>query len=368
MKKFGRALFVLGAGLVSGLALVASAAGTTSTSGVRVRHLQVPISALAMDGSRIAYDVSARYATNPKATNKVLVWNLGTGKTVKVSGKKTAAADSTSTGAGVFQLAIAGSRVAWLVNEGGNLEGDDYLFTSSLPSPKEHQVATAMRSGTFCPGRSSGSCAGPWLGGLVGSGNLIAMNRWTTDATGVVSAGQLDVLDGTKLKQVATGTNTVQAAVADEGRVAMLRTDGTVALYSATADKPLLTVDTPANTEVVALRGKNLLVGTKTQQLQLYNAHTGSLRKTFSARSNRPPRNLDVQGNVAIYTTGNAGVLHAVNLSTGKDRVIAERHGGIEFAHIDSAGLAYAGNGFGTNYGKGTLVFLPLAKVRAAVG
>jgi len=181
------------------------------------------VAALAIDGDRIAYDASAEYVTTPHATNKVLVWNVHTGKTVKVSGEKTAAADSSSTGAGVFQLAIAGSRVAWLVNEGGNLEGDDYLFTASTTKPKEHQVASEVRTGTFCPGRSSGSCAGQWLGGVVGSGNLIAANRWTTDATGAVTAGQLDLLRGTKLKQVATGANTVQAAVADGGRIAVLR-------------------------------------------------------------------------------------------------------------------------------------------------
>jgi hypothetical protein len=367
MKKLGRALLVLIAGLLSGLALVASATGTTTTSGTKVRHLQVPVAALAIDGSRIAYDASARYVTKPQATNKVLVWNVRTGKTIKVSGRKTAAADSTSTGAGVFQLAVAGSRVAWLVNEGGNLEGDDYLFTSSMTKPKERQVASEIRTGDACPGRSQGRCAGQWLGGLVGSESLIAVNRWTTDGTGAVTAGQLDVLSGTKLKRVAIGANTVQAATADGGRVAVLRVDGTVALYSA-AGKLLLTVHTPPNTEAVALRGKKLMVATKTGQLELYNASTGSLRKTLTARSNRQPRNLDVQGNIAIYTTGSAGVLHAVNLSSGKDRVIAERHGGILLAYIDAAGLAYAGNGFGTNYGKGTLVFMPFSLVKAAVG
>jgi hypothetical protein len=283
-----------------------------------------------------------------------------------VSGRKTASADSSSTGAGVFQLALAGSRVAWLMNEGGNLEGDDYLFTSSTVKPKEHLTASETRTGYYCPGRAASNCAGQWLGGVVGSGNLLFTNRWTTDATGAVTAGRLDVLRGIKLKQVATGVNTVQAAVADGGRVAVLHPDGSVALSSATG-KPLTTVDMP-NAEAVALKGKSLLVGTKTRQLELYNAHTGSLRKTFSARSNRQPQNLDIQGNIAIYTTGSAGVLHAVNLATGKDQVIAERHGGIEFAHIDGAGLVYAGNGSGTNFGKGTLVFVPFTKVAAAVG
>lgn len=372
MKKLGRAFLVLAAGLPASLALAASAAGTTAAQSPKVRHLHVPVAALALDGARIAYDASAQNVTTPHATNKVLVWDVRTGKTTKVSGRTTAGANGTSTGAGVFQLALAGSRVAWLVNEGGNLEGDDWLFTSSLTNPRERKVTYVMRSGDRCPGRASNGCAGSWLGGLVGSGNLIAMNRWTTDGTGAVTAGELDVLSGSRLKKVATGSDTVQAAVADGGRVAVLRADATVALYSA-AGKLLLTVHTPPNTQTVALQGKSLVVGTKTRQLELYNAHTGSLRKTLTAHSTltapgKAPRNLDVQGSIAVYTTGNAGELHAVNLSTGKDRVIAKPHGGVVLAQIDRAGLAYAGNGFGTNYGKGTLVFMPLARVAAAVG
>jgi hypothetical protein len=31
-------------------------------------------------------------------------------------------------------------------------------------------------------------------------------------------------------------------------------------------------------------------------------------------------------------------------------------------------GLAYAGNGFGTHYGKATIAFVPFARIAAAVG
>jgi hypothetical protein len=361
MKKLGRAFLVPSVGLLSALVLAAGAAGTTTRGASTVRHTDGLIGALALDGSRIAYGV------HPASTkDKVVVWNVRTGKTTKVSGLHTQRDGDSSTGSGVFQIAIAGTRVAWLTNAGGNTEGDDYLFTSSVTKPKEHHVASEIRTGDECSGRSGSLCAGQWLGGLVGSGNLLALNRWTTDGTGAVTAGQLDVLSGTKLKQVANGANTVQAAVAAGGRVAVLRADGTVALYSA-AGKLLLTVDSPSSTEAVALRGENLVVGTKTRQLELYNAHSGSLRKTLTARGSKPPRNLDVEGNIAIYTTGNAGVLHAVNLSTGKDGTVAEPHGGIVLARIDSAGLAYVDNGFGVKYGKATLAFLLFAKVAAAV-
>jgi hypothetical protein len=361
MKKLHQAFLVLAAGLLSGLALVASAAGTTAAHTAKVRHLQVPVGTLAIDGNRIAYDASARYVTKPNVTNKVLVWNVRTGKTVKVSGRNTAPADSTSTGAGVFQLAIAGSRVAWLVNEGGNLEGDDYLFTSSVTNPKERQVASAIRTGN-CPGREASHCAGPWLGGLVGSGNLIALNRWTTNSQGALASGGLYVLKGTQTKLIATGANTVQAVSADGGREAVLRSDGTVALYSASGSV-LLTVTRPS-AAAVALSGHNLVVLTKARKLAVYDTRTATLRKTLSVHG-KGPQNLDLQGNIAIYTIGSS--VRAVNLSSGKDRTVGTLTNRIAFARIDRAGLAFAGNGTGKTFGKGTLVFVPMARVAAAV-
>jgi hypothetical protein len=64
--KLGRAFLVLAAGLLAGLALVTSAAGTTSAHTQR-KHLQVAVAALAMDGDRIAYDASSKIAAKPAA-------------------------------------------------------------------------------------------------------------------------------------------------------------------------------------------------------------------------------------------------------------------------------------------------------------
>jgi hypothetical protein len=349
--------------LVSGLALVAGAAGTTATRGKQVRHLQVPIAALAIDGSRIAYDASVKNVTKPHATNRVLVWNVRTGKTVKVSGPKTAVSDDV-VGGGVLQLAIAGTRVAWLLNEGGNLESEDYLFTSSVVSPKERKVASALRTGESCGAGGGSHCAGPWLGGPVGSGNLIAMNRWTTDDNGTATDAQLDVLSGTKLKQAAAGANTLQATAADGGRVAVLHSDRAVAVYSKSG-QVLMTLP-PASAKEAALNGKNLVVVSETRQLQVYDSSTGSLEKTLPTQG-RGLHNLDVQGNIAIYTTGPS--VRAANLSSGKTRAVVTlgKHSEILFARISSAGVAYAVNGVGEFFGKGTLGFLPLARVKAAV-
>src|SRR4051812_12832118 len=357
------AVLVLAAGLLSGLALVAGAAGTTAPHSRQVRPLEVPVAALAIDGSRIAYDASAKLVTKPHATNKVLVWNVRTGKTVKVSGPKTAVSDDV-VGAGVFQLAIAGSRVAWLVNEGGNLQNEDYLFTSSLTSPKERKVASALRTGESCaPGRVATNCAGPWLGGLVGSGNVIALNRWTTDTEGDVASGGLYALKGTKTTSIASGADTVWTVSADGGREAVLRSDGSVAVYSESGSVQANV--NPPSALAVALSGKNLIVLSQGRKLELYDAGTGSLQKTISLHG-KGPQNLDAQGNIATYTAGSS--VRAVNLSSGKDTTVGTLGSRIAFARIGSAGLAYAANGVRASFGKGTLVFVPLARIKAAVG
>jgi hypothetical protein len=360
--RLGRALLLLGTGLLAGLALVASAAGTTATSTATFRQLQLPTAALAIDGDRVAYDLTARDAANRHATNKVVVWNVRTGKTTKVSGKKTAVVDGVG-GDGVFQLAIAGRRVAWLLNEGGNLESEDYLFTSSVTSPKERKVASALRTGDSCaPGSEATHCAGPWLGGLVGSGNTIALNRWTTDSTGTVASGGLYLLAGTTLKSSATGADTVLAVSSDGGREAVLRPDGSVAVYS-NSGSVSTTVEPPAP-QAVALSGKSLVVLSQGKKLELYDSHTGSVQKTFSLRG-KGPRNLDVQGKIAVYTAGKS--VYAVNLSNGKNSAVATLGNRIAFAAISSAGLAYAENGVRASFGKSTLAFMPYAKVAARV-
>jgi hypothetical protein len=361
MKKLGRALLVLAAGLVSGLALAASAAGTTRAHASRVTHFHGRIEALALDGNRIAYDVSGSGSVG----NRVLVWNAHTGKTKKVSGRQTRGADDSSTGSGVFGLAIAGTRVAWLVNVGGNTEGDDYLFASSVAKPKERKVASVTRSGDACSGGPpvvNARCGGDWLLGLVGAGSLIALDRWTTAGGPIATPSANLLVLGKTLQPVANGEPPLLPVDAAGGRIAVLRSPEDVTLYSSSGT--LLRTVHPSGAQTAALSGRNLAVLTTSRKLELYDTGTGSLRKAFAVRGSKQPRNLDVQGNLAIYTTGSA--VHAVNLTSGKDRVVAQHRGGPLFARIDRAGLVHGSNGYAP--GKGTIVFVPFARVAAAVG
>jgi hypothetical protein len=358
------------------LALAASAAGTTATP-AKTRHFNAPIGALALDGSRVAYGLSSSSGGH---ASQVFVWNLRSGKTTKVSGRLTASWPD-----GLAELALAGSRVAWIVRTGANTSSSDLLLTSSLASPHERKVASVQRGAADC-GSMGPHCAGKWIGGLVSTGGRLLVNRYTTAGHGsgkvdgvnhAVTSGTLYSLAGTTLQHVASGTEIVAAAYGDHARVAVLRPNGSVGVYSSAGKQLLSLTPTPRAAEV-ALSGGNLLVLKYGGTLALYDSSSGSLWKTFQVRGDpKLVQNLGVQGQIAIYTTGvgfglgdyRHSTLHAVNLGSGKDRVIGTFGPGyaqvIGLARIDTAGVVYSSSRVEDN---GKLVFLPWARVAAAVG
>jgi hypothetical protein len=178
------------------------------------------------------------------------------------------------------------------------------------------------------------------------------------------------------MKQVVSGPDTVESSSADGSRVAVLRSSGTVGIYSSNGGSPLTVTPTP-RARAVALSGRNLVVLEFGGTLGVFDSHSGALRKTFTLQGNpKLLQALAVHGNIAVYSKPvrfkteavSVGAIHAINLSTGKDRVVGTLGGPITLAQIGSAGLVYASNGYGAfKAGNGTLVFMPFARVAAAV-
>ncbi len=147
-------------------------------------------------------------------------------------------------------------------------------------------------------------------------------------------------------------------------------------MYSTAGGTPLTVTPTP-RARAVALSGRNLVVLEFGGKLGVFDSHTGALRKTFTLQGDpKLLQALAVHGNVAVYSKPvrfktdavSVGAIHAINLSTGKDRTVGKLNGPITLAQIDSAGLVYASNGYGAfKAGNGTLVFTPFARVAAAV-
>jgi hypothetical protein len=113
------------------IALLFVAGASASQHPTRTVTTTGEIEAIAMEGPVVAYDVGAR-ANVGQPCNRLYLWNLKTRKRKQIGrGRFTCQADDTSTGAGVAEVAVAGKRAASIVNDGGNTEMVDYLFTAT---------------------------------------------------------------------------------------------------------------------------------------------------------------------------------------------------------------------------------------------
>jgi hypothetical protein len=331
-------------GLVAAALVLALPAGA---AGPRVKNTKGWIESLAMDGPRVAYAVEGG-----SGCTKVLVWNVRTEGGAVVSGPKTCDADSTSTGAGVREIAVAGARVAWIVNQGGNSESDDYLYTATLGGQKERLVATAFRSGDV-----DGTLKGAWMNHLVGAGDRIAVNRFTTDASGTITQASLQRLD-TGLTTLVLGKPSLYAASLDLGRVAVLRPDQKVAIYDAATKQLLLTI-APTSAKEVALRKDYAVVLTRTKTVEVYDSHTGLLLRRWPVAAGAS--RLDVHSGIAAYAVGRT--VFAIRLADGRDAPIATAPRAIDGLEIEAPGIVYAYDTVKGLNDLGNLAYVPLLQV-----
>ncbi|MFN8223490.1 MAG: hypothetical protein U0R50_09655 [Gaiellales bacterium] len=342
-----RSVILLGLGIV----LAATAATTANGRGgasPKVVTTRGAIESLGIDGQMIAYDLEAREL----GCNTVHARNAHTGKDVVVSGKLTCEADSTSTGSGVPQVVIAGTRVAWIVNLGGNTESTDFLFTAKVTG-KEVQVAKATRTGDI-----DGELDGDWIANLAGDGDLIVVNRWKALAGGVQDGQQLARIQNV-LKPLASGPGALHIRGADTGRI-VVQNGRAVLVYSQTG--ALIQQFAPAAVPIdVAIRKDFVVVLTEAATLAVHDAASGAKLDTIPVPAGG--RSLDLHANIATFVVGKT--VRAVRLATGKQAVIATAPKAIVDAQIDDAGLVYAYNPTTGVKGVGKLVFVPLSLVQA---
>jgi hypothetical protein len=325
----------------------AGSAGPVAT----VKNTKGWIESIGMDGSRLAYAVRGDTCT------KLFVWNVVTNGGALVSGKQTCAADSTSTGAGVREIAVAGLRIAWIVNTGGNTESDDDLYVASLPKPKERRLVSALRTGDV-----DGALAGGWIGALVGDRDVLAVNTWKTDATGGVTTAALRRIGNGSLTTISSGLQSYRVASADAGRIAVVRQDGTVALYSRTGT--LLRAIVPSSLKEVALQGGDLAVLTKTRTVEVYSAATGKRRATWPVKPGAA--RLDLAAGRAVYAVWRT--VHLLRLADGKDVALPAASRAIEGLEIETPGIVYAYNTVKKAREVGNLAFVPMSKATALLG
>jgi hypothetical protein len=363
-------LSILAAIVAPLLLLLVLASAAANPTARRLKQVNRPIAVVALDGARLVY------VTDDDA---VRVWNLSSGATTQLR-----------TGAGhhvdhplIPEVAIAGTRVAWitLTVDGNSQETWARLYTRSL-SGLTRPVASAFRRDGIYYG-SVEIWDGSWLTGLVGSGSVLAVSRWTTTPNADLSAmttskQRLSVIDPRRsvLRVIATGDTTVVSASADRSRVAVLRADDSVGIYSATG--ALLKQIAPSSAKEIAYGGGRLVVLTDAKTLEVYDARSGALLHTWPIHTKAPylqPGNLRAYGRIGLYFADTRHLsqrMHLVDLATGKELVFPPNSHpwGSANAAVGPLGVVYSVNTyrFGSNPKRvGTLVFEPSAKVLAMI-
>jgi hypothetical protein len=333
------------------LCFAAAVPGFAVRSGGSTKVVTGWITALAMDGSNVVYS-----ADNDRTfCENVVEWNVVRRLAVLVNGRTSGTCgDDRPSGQRVTALAVAGRQVAWIREIGGNTEIDQYLFTTTVAGGKAPLLASAQQLG-------DPPSHGTSLGGLAGSGNLLVVDKWASGTAGLVADASLRSIAGVRLTTIATGRNVIVSESVDQGRIAVLRQDGSVGLYTAKG-KPTLAI-TPTSAKEIALRKGYLVVLTKTRTLEIYNSATGKLIRTLTIPGGAA--HLDVYANTAVFAVWRK--LYAVQLTTGKSAVVASARRAIVSDQLEAPGLVYAYNTVRGIREVGNLVFVPLQTVKGDV-
>jgi hypothetical protein len=333
-----------------------------------------------MDGSRVAY---------MKADRRVAVWNLATGATTVIKGSYPSKGSGFGQG-GRGEVAIAGKRVALITRfvTGNSQQTQERLYTASLGRPAHELGKVTNHFTNPQDGEPDGGLSdGTWLAGAVGSGKTLAVSTWSSNNT-VTSHERLSLVTPGGLRSIAMGPGAMVAESADHGHVAVLRsaaawpaedvspatTAPTAGVYSSTGTL-LHEIALDGGASALALSGKQLVVLTQTipkpgslvSKLQVYDWTTGALLHTWPValgHSSPSADRLATYGRLAAVEGPSR--LRLVDLDTGKDVSFAPTSRLCCPPAIGPHGLVYAVDK--SFKGPGKLVFVPTAKLLAAVG
>ena len=347
------------------LLLTVPSATATAPSG-RVKQTREPIATLAIDSARVAY----------ASGGKVYVLNVRTGATTLMRGtynRHTA------------EVAIAGKRVAWITRYavGNSEQTSESLFTGSLTT-RARLLASGRRY--LSEPETNRVWYGRWIAGAVGAGNTLAVSTWWSARDGTCTAQKLSMVLPTRLYDIAKGPGAIVAASANGGSaghayVAVLRSQEmwpdagpptpavTIGIYVADSGR-LVREITPTSAREIALTKTELVVLTEKKTLEVYDwRKSGALLHTWPVNTTEPKQaaHLTAAGQLAVYAAGpGTRKLHLVQLTTGKDVVIATGKGAGYYARdaaMSPYGLVYA-----VNYrDHGKLVFVPMATLLAKI-
>ncbi len=338
----------------------------------RVLRTTASVDVLAADGPVVA--VATAWARGE--CEQVVAWNPMRAR-VRPLGRPTPC-PQTSTGRAIVETAVAGARVAW-INDGGGNEHESRLFVGSVAAPSTAKLlAFATRDVDTGEGTS--------VGNLRGDGTLLVFNTWSLDAKGTVSNSKLWRIVGTSTRRLLVSASDKLAVLAvAAGRMLLQRGDGSLEVRR--ADGSLIRAF-PQTGEVLAatLSPADLIIYSRegvTGRLSVYAPVNGELLRnvpipgrwpltplpcSFPAGSGpaacrqpvQPLHFEDADPGLLVYVLDKT--VHLLLLSDGRDRAIGAPGRAPVFAQLEPSGLFYAYRT--TTRLKGRVQFVPRAELR----
>jgi hypothetical protein len=347
------------------------------TKGVRLKH---PVQNLAADGNRVAYSFCGQL---------VAWWTPGSRAGGRFGPPALFACPPPTSLENVYSLAVAGGQVGWAVNYGG-IQTNSWIKVVAFAQPANVRIVGYQPA--CCRGDPLGEGR---MGFVVGQGSLLAFSHWQLCGDlGAPSCGlgsraivasslysvPLPASAGTtcpnqpfQCTQIGTAPSLIGAVSADSGRLALLQSNGSLAVITASgAGVSIYSVTTWGQTLAAELSGSDLVRLTQ-GSLTHFDAVTGLLQHTWpvaNVTSGGPCRRLpcpaqlltleDAAGGLVAYTL--QGAVHVVRLSDGRDVVV----GPGTRARFVTSGLVFAYESTGQwPYG---LRWLTSAQIAAALG
>jgi Tol biopolymer transport system component len=296
-----------------------------------------PIGALSADGARVAFAPKARPADCAHAA----VWAPGEGTVQRFTLPAPCFLESFTT---VFNVALAGSRVAWTpwLSEGKG-ECTFALLTAT--------VADARATGLHGL-QNTRSCA-PDFYHLRGDGELLVFNDGRRIVR--VGSGHQPCVAGSDSPDICSTVRRDQQGAVDSvsGNLIAVRRPGAVVVIDDRGQVIRTIPFSPADVRAARVDGSSLIVW-RFAGLQVYDVSTGGLVGSHPV----PPgsRLVDVDGGVAVLLGGDAVTL--LRLADSASRILSPGRAPV-LAELEPTGLYYS---YATGDGGGRVAFLPRAE------
>ena len=367
--------------------LVAHASAGTAPA--RTLRLTGPVKELAADDGRVAFVF--RNSAPRCTSSRVAVWQPSTRSLAPIG--VSPCSEILSTGAGIFSVALAGTRVAYVQFAGGNIRELELRSTTVA-----QRAPATVASASFGLDETSGT----YIGRVAGDGSLLAFDWWnvcpacagvarpqpdrsavfrvasTGDACPSAGLGSLR-----RCAVLRAGFGTLRLLSVAGGSVALLQPDGSVAVANtagttsatipfAAGELRAARLDTDGQTlaALVASGGKNLLrvfdaSGTLAAAYPLPAARTSGDATCDDPSGCRLPalRLEDVQSGIAVYVLGSD--VHLLRLADGKSATVRAPGRSPVHAQLEPDGLYYS---YSLGARSSRIAFLPFSAVVAKLG